>query len=194
MPAKTATRSPPNQKTKRPVTRNDNDSKALTTAARPAAPSGWVQQIAAGNAGWRLQFRFAVHAGWFRVPELWTLVAAKEFMTDSQDTVSEMAANEPRDTALLRWAKFLSIIVVLAVLVGGLFGISIHVVALHSAAKFTLDHPNRYRLSGAAKYDVDRSAADTKQAFKQRFIIGSSIGGVIGLVYVIRCLVKNEDP
>jgi hypothetical protein len=30
------------------------------------------QQIAAGNAGWRLQFRFAVHAIWFRVPELWT--------------------------------------------------------------------------------------------------------------------------
>ena len=26
----------------------------------------------AGNAGWRSQFRFAVHAGWSRVPELWT--------------------------------------------------------------------------------------------------------------------------
>ena len=32
----------------------------------------WEYQIAAGNAGWRLQFRFAVHAGWSRVPELWT--------------------------------------------------------------------------------------------------------------------------
>jgi hypothetical protein len=29
-------------------------------------------QIAAGNAGWPFQFRFAVHAGWSRVPELWT--------------------------------------------------------------------------------------------------------------------------
>ena len=26
-------------------------------------------QIAAGNAGWRFQFRFAIHAGWSRVPE-----------------------------------------------------------------------------------------------------------------------------
>jgi hypothetical protein len=32
-----------------------------------------AQQIAAGNAGWPFQFRFAVHAGWSRVPELWTL-------------------------------------------------------------------------------------------------------------------------
>jgi hypothetical protein len=27
-----------------------------------------------------------------------------------------------------------------------------------------------------------------------RFIIGSGIGGVVGLIYVIRCLAKNEDP
>jgi hypothetical protein len=26
----------------------------------------------AGNAGWRSQFRFAVHAFWSRVPDLWT--------------------------------------------------------------------------------------------------------------------------
>ena len=32
-----------------------------------------AEQIAAGNAGWPVQFRFAVHAGWSRVPELWTL-------------------------------------------------------------------------------------------------------------------------
>ena len=30
-------------------------------------------QIAAGNAGWPFQFRFAVHILWSRVPELWTL-------------------------------------------------------------------------------------------------------------------------
>src|ERR1035438_4445061 len=30
-------------------------------------------KIAADNAGWPVQFRFAVHAGWSRVPELWTL-------------------------------------------------------------------------------------------------------------------------
>jgi hypothetical protein len=30
-------------------------------------------QIAAGNAGWRSQFRSTFHAGWPRVPELWVL-------------------------------------------------------------------------------------------------------------------------
>jgi hypothetical protein len=29
-------------------------------------------KIAAGNAGWPVQFRFAVHAFWSRAPELWT--------------------------------------------------------------------------------------------------------------------------
>jgi hypothetical protein len=33
----------------------------------------WEYQIAAGNAGWPVQFRFAVHILWSRVPELWTL-------------------------------------------------------------------------------------------------------------------------
>src|SRR5208282_2133343 len=32
-----------------------------------------VEQIAAGNAGWPVQFRFAVHIVWSRVPELWSL-------------------------------------------------------------------------------------------------------------------------
>jgi hypothetical protein len=33
----------------------------------------WEYQIAAGNAGWPVQFRFAVHGFLSRVPELWTL-------------------------------------------------------------------------------------------------------------------------
>jgi hypothetical protein len=40
-------------------------------------------QIAAGNAGWRSHFRFAVHVGWSRVPELWTL--GKDESAKSQD-------------------------------------------------------------------------------------------------------------
>ena len=32
-----------------------------------------LNKIAAGNAGWLFQFRFAVHVIWSRVPELWTL-------------------------------------------------------------------------------------------------------------------------
>lgn len=44
-----------------------------------------AEQIAAGNAGWPVQFRFAVHAGWSRVPELWTLgILATPFMKSKQ--------------------------------------------------------------------------------------------------------------
>ena len=39
---------------------------------KPRGLSG-EYQIAAGNAGWPFQFRFAVHVIWSRVPELWTL-------------------------------------------------------------------------------------------------------------------------
>jgi hypothetical protein len=31
-----------------------------------------MPKIAVGNAGWRFQFRFAVHGFWSRAPELWT--------------------------------------------------------------------------------------------------------------------------
>jgi len=57
-------------KTAHQIFANDDEPKP---ARSPLPRSGSVQQIAAGNAGWRSQFRFAVHAGCSRVPELWTL-------------------------------------------------------------------------------------------------------------------------
>ncbi|MGA2788720.1 MAG: hypothetical protein ABSF60_14460, partial [Verrucomicrobiota bacterium] len=39
----------------------------------------WEYQIAAGNAGLRLQFRCAVHVIWSRVPELWTLTTQTRY-------------------------------------------------------------------------------------------------------------------
>jgi len=96
---------------------------------------------------------------------------------------------EPRDSACLRWAKFVSIVVVLALMLGGLFGISVNAVALHtlfsSNHKFPTDREKRL---------MQPSDNDTKHAFRQRFVVGGTIGGVCGLIYVIRCLVKNEDP
>ena len=44
----------------------------------------WEYQIAAGNAGWRSQFRFAVHVLWSRVPELWTLAINNNLNTKSR--------------------------------------------------------------------------------------------------------------
>ncbi len=75
-------------------------------------------------------------------------------------------------------------------MLGGLFGISIHVVAWHT--QLTSD---TYIPIGPRKTRyMEQSANDTRQAFKQRFIVGSTIGGVCGLIYVIRCLIKDEDP
>jgi hypothetical protein len=53
---------------------------------------GDAQQIAAGNAGWRLQFRFAVHDFWPRAPELWALAAyeiADTWQNDRRRMVSD---------------------------------------------------------------------------------------------------------
>ena len=111
--------------------------------------------------------------------------------TNSPDEVTE---NEPRDTLLMRWIKFASITVLLAGLVGCLFGFYIHVVALYSAAKWTVNDPYSHTVRGTTKADVDRSNRDTMQAFKTRFLIGSVVGGCFGLVFVVRCLVKDEDP
>jgi len=36
-----------------------------------------ANKIAAGNAGWPFQLRFAVHAGWSRVPEIWMFLRAE---------------------------------------------------------------------------------------------------------------------
>jgi hypothetical protein len=53
-------------------------------------------------------------------------------MQQEPDFPDESEEIEPRDPVWLRWSKFLSIIVVLALMLGGLFGFSIHVVAWHT--------------------------------------------------------------
>jgi len=111
-----------------------------------------------------------------------------------QVPVKESAADAPRDSVWTRWTKFIGIIGVLAVLAGILFAISIHVVALYSAAEYNLKKPDSHYYRGSAKYSVEQSNADTKHAFKVRFIMGSGVGAVIGLIYVVRCLVRDEDP
>ena|ERR1035438_7468502 len=90
----------------------------------------------------------------------------------------------PRDSAGVRWAKFLSIIVVFAVVIGGLFAISIYVVALLDLVTPRSWHP----------LQSDYSVRDTMPAFWHRFVFGACVGGGLGFVYVIRCLIKKIDP
>jgi len=95
--------------------------------------------------------------------------------------------NESRDPVWLRWAKFLSIIVVAGVFFGALFAFSIHIAALVDASDF--------KKSFGAHAVMQRDASrDTAHAFRVRFIIGACIGGGLGLVYMIRCLIKRVDP
>src|SRR5258705_28779 len=65
---------------KAPVNVSNVNAGSARNTPRPATndtknPKGlkWEYQIAAGNAGWRSQFRFAVHVIWSRVPDLWSL-------------------------------------------------------------------------------------------------------------------------
>ena len=86
----------------------------------------------------------------------------------------------PRDSACVRWAKFLLVVVVVAVVIGGLFAISIYVVALLDLVTPRGLHPTEQR--------------DTMPAFWHRFIFGACVGGSLGVAYVIRCLIKKTDP
>jgi len=87
----------------------------------------------------------------------------------------------PRDPAWLRWAKFFSIIVVGAVVVGVLFALADYIMQCSS---------DWYQRSRAEK----NIQLTTWEDMRARFFIGSFLGGGFGVAYVIRCLLKNLDP
>jgi hypothetical protein len=91
-----------------------------------------------------------------------------------------------RDSTWLRYAKFLSIIVVAALIVGAMFAFSVYVAAIADS----MNTRHHYTPSFAEK----QAAKDTAHAFWFRSKIGAFIGGGIGLIYVIRCLIRKEDP
>jgi len=90
--------------------------------------------------------------------------------------------NVPRDSFLWRWAKFLSLIVVPAVLVGGGFVCEQYIVWTHGE---TWLRRERARV-------VVRQ--DRWESMRFRFIAGAGVGGGLGAIYVIRFLVRRVDP
>lgn len=86
---------------------------------------------------------------------------------------------EPRDPVWLRWLKFASIVFILAVGCGLLV--------------FGADYFAQYK-----KMDVARAAQETGMGLTYRyrndFFSGAGIGGAMGLVYVIRCIIRKVDP
>jgi len=87
-----------------------------------------------------------------------------------------------RQGAIGRIVGFASIIIVLAILGGAAF-VFYDYVRKHRASTWSEREESRER--------VER---DTTRAMKQRFVIGVGIGASVGILYVIRCLRRREDP
>ena len=83
----------------------------------------------------------------------------------------------PRDPGWLRWLKFLAIILAPA-LIFGLIGF------------FSVMNPGHDSAYAIKSYFWD----DTTDAMKFRFWTGAALGGLLGLIHVVRCLIRKVDP
>jgi len=84
-----------------------------------------------------------------------------------------------RDSSLIRWSKFLAIIVVLAGLLGGAFAV---------------EHMLEISDGRSEAWYLNPEARTLARRIEVRFYIGASIGACLGVVYVARCLAKDLDP
>jgi hypothetical protein len=105
-----------------------------------------------------------------------------DVIEDALSFVPKPEPGEPRDPTWLRWVKFSAVIIVPAVLLG--------------LGLLFVDYVTQF--SGNSYYERQRAERrvehDSVQAMKWRFVIGSCIGGGLGLVYVVRCIVRKVDP
>lgn len=81
------------------------------------------------------------------------------------DERSAFEEEGPRDSRLMRWAKFGSILVILPIL----FGLG---------------------LVFEEFFRVSRRAVDVRVSF----IIGASVGAIFAIAYVTRCIARDIDP
>jgi hypothetical protein len=105
-----------------------------------------------------------------------------DFATDSLSFTPTPARGEPRDAAWLRWLKYLSLIVLPTVVFG--LGFLFEDYFLESNGQ---TYRQRQHAASAVQHD-------SVSSMKLRFIIGASLGGGIGLIYVIRCIIRKVDP
>ncbi|HSU53594.1 MAG TPA: hypothetical protein VLT36_06015 [Candidatus Dormibacteraeota bacterium] len=105
-----------------------------------------------------------------------------EFAKDALSYKPESDPDEPRDALWLRWLKFSSVIILPALVVG--LGFVFEDYVMHS------NSTTAYQRSRAEK----RVQRDSVGAMKIRFLVGSGIGGSLGLIYVVRCIVRKVDP
>jgi hypothetical protein len=102
---------------------------------------------------------------------------AKEVFNEREDE-----RDAPRDLFWVRWVKFASLILVLALLFGLGFLLADYVQQYGSH-----DYVQRTRAER-------RVEGDSIWSMKFRFVVGACIGGGLGAIYVIRCIVRKVDP
>jgi len=107
------------------------------------------------------------------------LSTIEEAVLDSNPAVD---ADSPRDAWWLRWLKFVSLIVLPAVVLGLGFLFEDY---------FEQDHADTSYHRDVAKRNVEN---DTVGSMKFRFWTGAGVGGGLGLIYVVRCIVRKADP
>lgn len=98
------------------------------------------------------------------------------------ETEPASRSNSPKDTFGMRVVKYASIIVVPAVVLGIGFLFYAYI--------------DQYRSETAAQRSraTRKVAHDSVGAMKFRFWMGASIGGGLGMIYVVRCIVRKVDP
>jgi hypothetical protein len=104
-----------------------------------------------------------------------------DFATDALSFTPSSPSPKSRDPAWLRWLKYLSLIILPAVVFG---------LAFLFEDYFLESNGQTYR----QRQHASRVYPDSVSSMKLRFIIGAGIGGGLGLIYVVRCIRRKVDP
>ncbi len=91
-------------------------------------------------------------------------------------------SDSPRAPSWLRWLKSAALIIFCAIVLGVGF--------LFESYLEQNNSDDSYRRS-IARQQVEH---DTTDAMKFRFCIGACVGGGLGAIYVVRCLIRKTDP
>ena len=105
-----------------------------------------------------------------------------DFATDALSFTPESARSSHKDATWLRWLKYLSLIIFPALVFGLGFLFEDY---------FLESNGQTYR---QRQYAASRVRHDSLSSMKLRFVIGAGLGGSLGLVYIIRCVLRKADP
>ena len=106
-----------------------------------------------------------------------------DFANEASNYVPEVDPGEPRDPVWLRWSKFAALIIFPAMV----FGLGFMFVDYVAQYRGGINDYPRIHAEKRVKHD-------TVWSMKVRFEVGAAIGGGLGLIYVVRCIVRKVDP